>query len=104
MPHLLELIAWGECGVLLLLGSNLYRRWRNPTTQQPELKYVIVEHCIYFAIAAIVIVILNNSGVSASAKEVFGLKSGDLTEMYCFSSVGLSSASITKNILGSALS
>lgn len=103
MPHILTLIIWGELGVLILFGANIYRRWRNQETQKTEIKFIVGEHFFYCAICAVVIIILNESGASPAAKELLGLKSGDLTEIYCFSSVGLSIASITKNILGAAL-
>ena len=103
MEHLLILILWGELGVILLLSVNLYKRWKSQAIQKSDIKAFYVEHIIYFIVCAVVIYVLNNSGASAAAKELFGLKPGNLTELYCFSSIGLSSASITKSILGAAL-
>lgn len=100
MGHITTLIFWGELGVLLLLLINLVKRLRTPVLQRSDKTAFMLEHVVYGILCMAVIYFLNQG---ESFKDLMGLKQGELKEMYCFFSVGLSISSLSKNLLGAAL-
>jgi len=99
-----QLILWGEIGVVVLLLVNILKRYKTPTIQRPDKKAFYLEHFIYAIVCAVVIYFLNSSTSSEALKSILGLKPGNLTEVYCFFSVGLSISSINKQLFQAALS
>ena len=100
MEHNIALIIWGEMGVALLLLINLVKRYKTPTLQRPDKTAFFLEHLVYIILCGVTIYFLNEG---ESFKDIMGLKQGELKEVYCFFSVGLSISSLSKNLLGAAL-
>ncbi len=95
--ELFRLILFGEAGVIVLLFLNLGEAYKLPAAQRPDLKsfYYWATYIAYSLLCGLIIYFLNDG---IQLKDVLGLKPGNLTELYCFASIGLGISSIAKNI------
>ena|SRR5688572_14492055 len=96
MEHYLKLLLFGELGVVLVVLFHIAEAFKRQETRRPTFTYYWLTFAIYTIVSAVIIYFLNSGD---SLKTFLGLKSGNLTEAYCFFSIGLSISSICKNLI-----